>query len=131
MTTRSKDPTRKDAYHKAATVGEESGHVCRNFDCGGSNPHYVIETCKECGKTFKTKKTFTVEDPSTCLHVNFNNTGSTKSTHRIACADCGIVLFEEPQSIYKARGKEAPGFEDKNFRTSRSSAPASSRSPLP
>ena len=76
--TRSKKATRKDLYRRAATVGEQSEHVCRNFDGGGSNQYYRTKTCRDCGKVFKEKISPAVEDPETCLHVNINNSGSSK-----------------------------------------------------
>ena len=105
----------------AVRLLSEPCQVCSNFDLGDSNQHQNMRTCKDCGKVFKEKVALKVVDPELCTHPNVNIARSSKTTHRITCAGCGITLYEKPQSSFKARGCEAPGFEDKDFKRSSSS----------
>ena len=107
--------TRQDAYRRVSAQ-VASCQECTNLDLGGSNQYQTMKTCRDCGKVYKEKKPWILVDPESCPHSNVNNAGSSKATHRITCVDCGAVVYEEPQSVFKGRGREAPGFEDKNFK---------------
>ena len=63
----------------------------------------------DCGRQVKESKP--KADPRTCQHPELCNAKSSKTTHRVTCAHCQEVLYEEPQADFKARGCEAPGFE--------------------
>ena len=97
--------TRQQAYQK----GQPQCIQCTRFDKGGSNIFQDTLTCMDCGRQVKTPKE--TADPTTCSHANLCNARSSKTTHRVTCADCGEIIYEEPQSVYRERGCEAPGFE--------------------
>ena len=77
--------------------------VCVSFTYVGSNAFQRRQTCLTCGTVTKTKifKGGLPADPESCLHRNTNYSKSSKTTHRVTCVDCGLVLHEEPQETYR------------------------------
>ncbi|CAE7255946.1 RE2 [Symbiodinium natans] len=87
---------------------------CKTFSKTGSNSYIDMRTCKSCGTVTKTRKEQVQVDPTTCTHAQVDRSGSSKTTSRIKCKLCGMILDELPQEEKKARDAAAAQLRDTN-----------------
>ncbi|CAE7249187.1 RE2 [Symbiodinium natans] len=87
---------------------------CKTFSKTGSNSYIDTRTCKFCGTVTKTRKEQVQVDPTTCTHAQVDRSGSSKTTSRIKCKLCGMILDELPQEEKKARDAAAAQLRDTN-----------------
>ena len=86
---------------------------CKTFSKTGSNSYIDMRTCKSCGTVTKTRKEQVQADP-TRTHAQVDRSGSSKTTSRIKCKLCGMILDELPQEEKKARDAAAAQLRDTN-----------------
>ena len=83
---------------------------CENFTRKGTNAFQQKKTCLDCGKVYTEKKEQTTPsvEYERCKHPpeHCNQSGSTKTTCRIYCEDCGYYIKEEKRLV---PGKLNPG----------------------
>jgi hypothetical protein len=108
---KAKEPSKTEKIFRAKQAQVAKCNTCGPFSKAGTNAHQTVTTCTVCGFREKEKKDATIRTrcPEDCPHLNTNHSSSSKTTHRVFCLDCGSVTYEEPQSVYKARGCDAPG----------------------
>ena len=87
---------------------------CKEFSKSGSNAYIDMRTCKKCGMVTKTKKETPVVDQTTCLRTATERSGSSKTTSRLKCKLCGMLLDEQPQDERKARTAIAAAVQESN-----------------
>ena len=68
----------------------------------GSNAFYDRTSCYVCGLVTSKRKTRGL-DPATCPHDNVTRAGSSSTTIRLHCTDCGATLDEMPKQEYERR----------------------------
>ena len=67
-------------------------------------------TCLQCGTVTQGKREEPlVKSPETCPHVNTDARGSSSTTHRVYCKDCGQYVYECPQSEWRQQQNETRG----------------------
>ena len=82
----------------------------RHATRAGSNATHVRFTCLQCGTVTKRKREEqTVRSPETCPHENTDARGSSSTTHRVYCKDCGQYVCECPQSEWRQQQNETRG----------------------
>ena len=66
------------------------------------------KTCRDCGHKTKEKRELTLtHDPATCPHSIVDHRGSSRSTHRTFCKQCGTFIDEVPGDFHKERRNAA------------------------
>ena len=84
----------------------DSRHATR----AGSNATHVRHTCLQCGTVIQGKREEPPERlPKTCPHENIDARGSSSTTHRVYCKDCGRYVYECPQSEWRQQQNETRG----------------------
>ena len=79
----------------------------RHATRAGSNATHVRFTCLQCGTVTQSKREDPVtRPPETCPHENTDVRGSSSSTHRVYCKDCGQYVYECPQSEWRQQQNE-------------------------
>ena len=82
----------------------------RHATRAGSNATHVRLTCLQYGiVTQGNREDPLVKSPETCPHVNTGARGSSSSTHRVYCKDCGQYVYECPQSEWRQEQNEIRG----------------------
>ena len=82
----------------------------RHSTRAGSNATHVRLTCLQCGTVTQGKREEPlVKSPETCRHMNTDARGSSPSTHRVYCKDCGQYVCECPQSEWRQEQNKIRG----------------------
>ena len=78
--------------------------VCKDVSTHGTNAYVTVRTCRDCGHVEKIKKTQPEKkDITQCSHENTSRLGSSRSTMRVFCKDCGNFIDEMPREEAKRR----------------------------
>ena len=87
---------------------EQKCRECKDFSYAGSSTNYAQKTCRDCGHKTKEKRELTLtHDPATCPHSIVDHRGSSRSTHRTFCKQCGTFIDEVPGDFHKERRNAA------------------------
>ena len=89
---------------------EQKCRECRDFSYAGSSGNYVQKTCRDCSHKTKEKRELVLtHDPATCPHsiTDTDHRGSSRSTHRTFCKQCGTFIEEVPGDFHKERRNAA------------------------
>ena len=77
---------------------------CRDFNFRGSTAYTIKKTCVVCGNSETTRREenyiYTFEN---CPHEEVDHRGSSKSTSRVFCKQCGNFIHEEDIAVRKHR----------------------------
>ena len=84
---------------------EQKCRECKDFSYAGSSTNYVQKTCRDCGHKTKEKRELVLtHDPATCPHSILDPRGSSRSTHRTFCKQCGTSIDEVPANFQLSQG---------------------------
>ena len=132
------EATLQDAHGCAseqATPCQECTHFAIGMtenNLGGSDQYLLVKTCQDCGKV--RRETMSSCDQVPCQHLNVvvdNSAGSSTKNNRIICADCGFIVYEEWESVFRAQAREPPLFFDEKFIGSSQSSALTPELPKP
>ena len=80
------------------------GVYCKDVSTHGTNAYVTVRTCRDCGHVEKIKKTQPEKkDITQCSHEHTSRLGSSRSTMRVFCKDCGNFIDEMPREEAKRR----------------------------
>ena len=83
---------RKKGLPEKAPVPCASGG-CKRFTGLGSNQHWTVRTCLDCGHGSRTEAVLEATlRYKVCPHLNANNRGSTNNTAIVFCKDCNNLV---------------------------------------
>ena len=102
-----KKSLRQEGWKQAAKCVPRWRPAVRNtswFQCDARTP-YLRAALSHKGNV----KNHLVKSPETCPHVNTDARGSSSTTHRVYCKDCGQYVYECPQSEWRQQQNETWG----------------------